>query len=330
MTMRERALILTGLLTLFSLPLFGSYSPSEWDFYCRKCHIDRPVNALYDSSIKAHKDASISCVACHRDKGFAGHVRKSSEIFLIAFRDSTLPPAVQPPRASSATSGECLGCHPYILEVDDIERRKLPRAVRPMMLRAAHRQHWDYRIFTPELRDSLKALVDRNTRSSLAKTGRDQLDRLARIEIMQCARCHERNKKDSPGGVDPNVNIAMKNPMECTTCHVALRTAIHPGDTAPLPSAVSCERCHHGKLHQKMIFFAVDHGTESDCLLCHPKYSPEELRAVNPGQFSHKSTATLYAGTAKNPPGSVHSDARSYDGVVALPVPIPAPISKKK
>jgi hypothetical protein len=320
-TVRRTTLILTGLLTLFSSTLFGSYTPSEWDYYCRKCHIDRPVNALYDSSIKAHKDASISCVACHRDKGFAGHVRKSTEIFLRVFQDVTLPPAVPSRAPSSVTSDQCLACHAYIWEVDDIERRKLPKAVRPMLLRAAHLQHWEYREFTPELRDELKALTGRQLKSSLSKTEQDRLDRLSRIENMRCARCHQRFKKDSPGGVDSNVNIAMKNPMECTACHVALRTAVHPGDTSPLPSAVSCEQCHHGKLHQKMIFFPVDQGTEADCLLCHPKYSTEELQALKPGQFSHKSTEMLNPGRAKRGMDSVNSNATSYLGVPSSPNP---------
>ncbi|MBP1623255.1 MAG: hypothetical protein H6Q07_1275 [Acidobacteria bacterium] len=49
--MRHYTLILAGLLCLPSTFLLGGISPSEWDFYCRRCHIDRPVNSLYDPSI---------------------------------------------------------------------------------------------------------------------------------------------------------------------------------------------------------------------------------------------------------------------------------------
>jgi hypothetical protein len=260
------------------------------------------VNSLYDSSIKAHADVSLSCVACHRNKGIAGHVKNASESFLLLFQDMTLPPDIRPPNNSSVSSDECLRCHPYIQEVDEIEQRKLPRNVRSIKLRAAHSQHWDYRIFTPEHRNELNGLA--RQKAKLAKEDRDRLDRLSQIEEMQCYRCHERFKKDSPGGVDPNVNIAMKNPMECTACHMALRTAVHPGVASPLPSAVSCERCHHGNLHQKMIFFAVDYTTDADCLRCHPGYTPEELLAVKPGEFNHKSTGVQAPGAGENPKNS--------------------------
>ena len=294
--MRYKALILAGVLSFFSSSVFGGISPSEWDFYCRKCHIERPVNSLYDSSIKAHSNVSLSCVACHRNKGIAGHVNKSAESFRLLFQDMTLPPDVRPQKSSSVASDECLRCHPYILEVDEISRRKLPKDVQPIKLRAAHSRHWDYRTYAPELQKKLKALTAKKAESPLAKADQDELDRLSRIEMMYCSRCHEHFKKDSPGGVDPNVNIAMKNPMECTACHIALRTAVHPGDACPLPSAVSCEQCHHGKLHQKMIFFPVDYGTDSDCLLCHPGYTPDQLLAVKPDQFSHKSTGAQAPG----------------------------------
>ena len=302
--MRTKALILTGLLSLFSASLFGGVAPSEWDSYCRRCHIERPVNSLYDPSIKAHSDVSLSCVGCHNNKGIAGHVKKSAESFLLMFQDVTLPPDVRPQNSSSVTSDKCLSCHPYIQEVDEISPKKLPKVVRPIKLRAGHSRHWDYRTFTPEQRDRLKALTAKKATLPLAKEDQDQLDRLSQIEKMQCSRCHEHFKKDSPGGVDPNVNIAMKNPMECTACHIALRTAVHPGDVSPLPSAVSCESCHHGKLHQKMVFFPVDYGTDNDCLRCHPGYTPDELRAIKPDQFSHKSTGTQKPGPGEKPKDS--------------------------
>jgi hypothetical protein len=298
--MRYKTIILTGLLSLFTLPLHGgSYAPSEWDFYCRKCHIERPVNNLYDSSIKAHSNVSRSCVSCHRDKGIAGHVKRSQEGFLSLFQDVTLPPDVRFQQTSSVTSDECLTCHPYILDVDETEKRRLAKEVRRIKLRPAHGKHWDYRAFTPEQQQKLKALTAKKAKSLLSKDEQDQLDRLAQIEKMQCSRCHERFRKDSPGGVDPNVNIAMKNPMECTTCHLVLRTAVHPGEASTLPSAVSCERCHYGKLHQKMRFFPVDFGTDTECLKCHPGYSPAELAAAKPAQFSHKSTEFQNTGPAK-------------------------------
>lgn len=299
--MRYQVFILIGLLHFSCTNLFGGLSPSEWDFYCRRCHVDSPVNSLYDSSIKAHVDVSLSCVACHSNKGFAGHVKQSAETFLFMFQDMTLPPDVRPQRPPSVTSDACLRCHSYIQEVDEIEPRKLPRDVRRIELRAAHSQHWDYRKFTGEHRDTLKDLMAARARAPLTKADQDRLDRLSQIEQMQCYRCHERFKKESPGGVDPNVNIAMKNPMECTACHIALRTAVHPGDASVLPSAVSCEHCHHGNLHQKMIFFPVDYGTDADCLRCHPGYTEEELLAVNPEQFRHKSTRTETQGPEDKP-----------------------------
>jgi hypothetical protein len=301
--MRYKTLILTGFFSFFSSSLFGAALPSEWDFYCRKCHIDRPVNSLYDPSIKAHK-VSLSCIACHRNKGLAGHVKKSAESFLSLFQGMTLPPDVRPHESSSMTSDECLRCHPYILEVDEISWRKLPKDVRQIELRAAHRQHWDYRIFTPEQRDRMKTLMSGRANSPLVKTDQDSLDRLLQIEKMQCSRCHERFRKDVPGRMDPNINIAMKNPMECTACHIALRTAIHPGEACSLPSAVSCERCHYGKLHQKMIFFPVDYGTKEECLRCHPAYTPDKRPGIRPDQFSHKSTGMQSPGVGKNPKDS--------------------------
>ncbi len=297
--MSHKALVLAGFLFLCTSCLFAGSIPSEWDRYCRKCHIDHPVNSLYDPSIKAHSQVSSSCVGCHRDKGIAGHVKKSTETFSLLFEDMTLPPDVRPSMTSSVTSEECLGCHPYIREVDEIAQKKLPKAMRPIKLRAAHGPHWDYRTFTPELRGKLESLLARKAKYPLAQTEQAQFDRLSKIEKMQCSRCHERFRKDVPGGVDPNVSIAMKNPMECTACHIALRTAVHPGDTSPLPSAVSCERCHHGKLHQKMIFFPVDFGTNDDCLLCHPGYTSEELAVVKPAQFAHKSTVGLDGANSK-------------------------------
>jgi hypothetical protein len=296
--MRYLNLILTGLFLLFPCRLFSDILPSEWDFYCRKCHIDRPVNSLYDPSIKAHKMA-LSCVACHRDKGIAGHVKKSAESFLGRFQEMTLPPDIRPQESSIVMSDDCLRCHPYILEADEISWRKLPKDVRPIGLRAGHGRHWDYRTFTPEQRNRMKALMAAKAKSPLAKTDRDPLDRLLQIEKMQCSRCHERFKKTIPGGVDSNVNIAMKNPMECTACHIAFRTAVHPGEALPLPSAVSCERCHHGKLHQKMVFFSVDYGTKDECLRCHPSYVPDKLPGMKPEQFSHKSTQRPIPGEGK-------------------------------
>ncbi len=304
--MRYRLFILIGLFSCFASSLRAAI-PSEWDFYCRKCHVDRPVNSRYDASIKAHKNASLSCVACHRDKGLAGHVKKSAEVFGLFFQDATLPADIRPQKLSSVSSDECIACHFYIQQVDEVEPRKLPKAVRPIKLRAAHLQHWDYRAFTPDQREKLKSLAARKAKYPLSKDEQDQLDRLSQIEKMQCVRCHERFRKDIPGGADPNVNIAMKNPMECTGCHIALRTAVHPGDTSPLPSAISCENCHHGKLHQKMTFFPVDYGTEADCLLCHPRYAPEELRAVKPDQFSHKSTGAQKTGPGQTTGISIFS-----------------------
>ncbi len=297
--MRYGAFILVGLLGFCSSAAFGGISPSEWDFYCRRCHIDRPVNSLYDPAIKAHTNASLSCVACHTNKGIAGHVNKSAESFLLMFQDMTLPADLRPQKASSVTSGRCLDCHAYIMEVDEISARKLPKDVRPIKLRAAHDRHWDYREYTQEHRERLKALTARKAGAALSKPDRDEVNRLSQIETMQCYRCHERNKKDSPGGIDTNVNIAMKNPMECTQCHIVLRNAIHPGDATALPSAVSCERCHHGNLHQKMIFFPVDRGKAADCLLCHPGYTEEELVEVKPAHFMHKSTGGSQSSAAK-------------------------------
>jgi len=299
--MRYQTFILAGfLLVLTASPLWGSYSPSEWDFYCRKCHIERPVNSLYDSSIKAHTNASRSCVDCHRDKGIAGHVKRSAEIFVLLFQDMTLPPDVRYQQTSAVTSSECLGCHPYILQVDEIDRRKIPKDLRPIRLRAAHGKHWDYRTFTPEQQARLQALTARKSKLALTGDEQDQLDRLSQIEKMRCSRCHERYRVDYPGGMDPNVNIAMKNPMECTACHMALRTAIHPGSASAIPSAVACERCHYGKLHQKMAFFPADRATSKDCLLCHPGYKPDELAIVRPDQFVHKSTAALRPANGSN------------------------------
>jgi hypothetical protein len=289
MIIKYSIFIIAGLFLLLSLSVWGASLPSEWNSYCRKCHIDHPVNSLYDPSIKAHK-TDRSCVACHRDKGIAGHVNKSAEAFGSLFQNITLPPDILPQKSSSVTSDECLRCHPYIFETDDISLRKLSKEARPIELSAGHGPHWDYRTFTPEQRDKMKSLISEKAKSPLTKTNQDLLDRLLQIEKMQCSRCHERFKKDSPGGIDPNINIAMKNPMECTACHIALRTAIHPGEAFPLPSAVSCERCHNGKLHQKMIFFPVDCGTKDDCLRCHPAYTPDKLPNIKPEQFMHKST----------------------------------------
>jgi hypothetical protein len=287
--MRCKIFILAGLLLFWSSTLFGGVFPSEWDSYCRKCHIDRPVNSLYDPSIKAHTIKSVSCVACHRNKGIAGHVKESAESFYSLFQDMTLPPDVRPQSAASMTSADCLICHPSIEEVDQISEYKLPKELRAIGLRAAHGRHWDYRTFTPKQRDEWRALQARKVKSTLSKTEQDTLDRLTQNEKMQCSSCHERFRKDSPGGIDSNVNIAMKNPMECTVCHVGLRTAIHPGDSSLLPSAVSCQRCHNGKLHQKMIFSPVNYGTKDDCLRCHPDYSADKVVAGKPEQFNHKS-----------------------------------------
>jgi hypothetical protein len=297
MIMKYSIFIVAGLLFLLSFSMWGAGLPSEWNSYCRKCHIDRPVNSLYDPAIKPHK-TDLSCVTCHRNKGMAGHVKKSSAAFLGMFQDMTLPPDIRPQKSVSMTSDECLRCHPYIMETDEISGRKLPKDVQPIKLRAGHKEHWDYRAFTPEQRDKMKYLKE--AKAPLAKADRDSLDRLAQIETMQCFRCHERFKKDSPGGIDPNVNIAMINPMECTACHIALRSAVHPGEALPLPTAVSCERCHYGKLHQKMIFFPVDRGTKDDCLRCHPGYAPDKRPDIKPEQFSHKSSAKMTKKPAKS------------------------------
>jgi hypothetical protein len=287
--MRCEVLVLAGIFSFVSSGFSGS-APSEWDRYCRKCHVDSPVNALYDSSAKAHKNAFISCVACHTDKGIAGHVKESAASFLLFFQGVTLPPDIRPRKSPSITSDDCLGCHPYVLEVDEISPRKIPKDVRLIKLRAAHGQHWDYRNFGPDQQERLKTLINQK---AINKTEFDQISRLSQIEKMQCSHCHERFRRDIPGGVDLNVNIAMKNPMECTACHVEIVKAIHPGDNSPLPSAVSCERCHYGKLHQKMVFFPVDHGSKTDCLRCHPEYKPDKHVGVEPEQFIHKSTALL-------------------------------------
>jgi hypothetical protein len=286
--MRCRILFIAGLLT--SSSLFGASGPSEWDSYCRKCHIERPVNSLYDPSTKAHFGASRSCVSCHPNKGIAGHLKRSAESFRILFRDITLPPDIRPQETTSMTSGACIACHAFFQEVDEIPQGKLPKALRKIKLRAAHGQHWDYRTITSEQKDRLKTLMAKKAKSLLAKNEQTELDRLSQIEKMQCSRCHERFRKDIPGGVNLNVNIAMKNPMECTACHIALRNSIHPGDIPLIPSALSCERCHHGGLHQKMTFFPVDRTTVEECLRCHPGYETDELVAIKPNQFSHKST----------------------------------------
>ena len=38
--MRRQAFIIAGIFFFGSASLFGGLSPSEWDFYCRKCHIE--------------------------------------------------------------------------------------------------------------------------------------------------------------------------------------------------------------------------------------------------------------------------------------------------
>ena len=207
--MSHKALVLAGFLFLCTSCLFAGSIPSEWDRYCRKCHIDHPVNSLYDPSIKAHSQVSSSCVGCHRDKGIAGHVKKSTETFSLLFEDMTLPPDVRPSMTSSVTSEECLGCHPYIREVDEIAQKKLPKAMRPIKLRAAHGPHWDYRTFTPELRGKLESLLARKAKYPLAKTEQAQFDRLSKIEKMQCSRCHERFRKDS----------SRRGRSKCKHCH---------------------------------------------------------------------------------------------------------------
>jgi hypothetical protein len=299
--MRYKTFVFAGLLSLFPSSLSASYSPSEWDRYCRKCHIDRPVNSLYDASIKPHSGVSLSCVGCHNDKGVAGHVKKSAESFRLLFQDITLPPDVRSRNTASMTSEDCIRCHPYFRDSDEIQRRKLPKTVQPVSLRAAHGRHWEYRTFTPAQQTRLKALMAEKVKSPLTKEAEDQLNLLSQVGTMHCSRCHERFREDVPGGIAFNVNIAMKNPMECTACHVELRDLVHPGNGSRLPSAVSCERCHTGNLHQKMVFFPVDSGANKDCLRCHPEYSPSELARIDPALFIHKSTAALNQGSARKP-----------------------------
>jgi hypothetical protein len=53
-----------------------------------------------------------------------------------------------------------------------------------------------------------------------------------------------------------------------------------------------------------MIFFAVDYTTDADCLRCHPGYTPEELLAVKPDKFNHKSTGVQAPGTGEKPKNS--------------------------
>ncbi len=284
---------IAGIVHFCAAVAFGASSPSEWDSSCRKCHVERPVDSLYDSSTKAHSEASLSCVACHPNKGIAGHLKRSAERFRLLFRNMTLPPDVRPQNPASFSSDDCLACHPHIQDVDEIPMGKLPAAVRSIKLRAAHGRHWDYRARTSEQQEKLKALRVKEAQSSLAKDDQAEIERLSMIEEMQCSRCHERFKKDRFGDADSNVNIAMKNPMECTACHIALRNSIHPGDDPLFPSAVACERCHHGALHQKMTFFPVDRAADEDCLRCHPGYERDELAAVKPDSFNHRSTGTI-------------------------------------
>jgi hypothetical protein len=284
------------LLPVFCSFLYGADVPSEWDSFCQKCHSDRPGSILYNPSSKAHSVKSVSCVACHPNKGTAGHVKQSEESFKSLFKNMTLPPDVAPRQSSAMTSDDCLRCHPYIREVDVIADKKLSKEVLPIKLRAAHGQHWDFRAFGQEQQDKLNVLSKKQSESSITKAEMDQGDYLLLAQNMQCARCHSGGGRGNRGGFNPNANSAAGGMMECASCHVGLRTASHPGNTSSSPSAVSCDRCHSGRRHQRIVLFPANRGTQSNCQRCHPDYSPDKLTGVRPEQFSHKSVGTPMPG----------------------------------
>ena len=283
-SMDKKNLVLIALVLVVAGGLIGLKSMtylSERDAFCKeKCHLKGGGSfVIFNAEIPPHKAAEegnaskVSCADCHPDKTLfhAAEVKvyEAWDFFEAATRTEVYR---RPRRSAFDFSKNCESCHPDWLDHGEVDQVELPRPLDLIGLRFDHRTHFIFEDFEESEKAELEALL---TKEKLVEGEAERLELLLKIQLGNCADCHKRHKftPEQRAALDKNVNIIAREPMMCTTCHEDVKRSNHPGAPAALPSEEICQKCHHGKLHGKIVFFRAECESperDENCVKCHP------------------------------------------------------------
>ena len=271
---------------------------SERDGFCESCHLKGGGSFnLYDENIPSHvssrKEGSekVKCAGCHADKTLFFSARRRTYDMLDLFNAATLTEIYsQPARSVFDYSKECTTCHPDWLEHNECDSVKLEGVLSIIGLRYDHDGHSLFEDFDPEEREELEMLL---SKKELMEEEKERLELLRKIQVGSCAECHERRKFTPAEGttLNKNINIIAREPMKCTSCHEGIERSGHPKEAVLLPPVEVCRRCHHGKLHGKILFFKAECESkelDENCVKCHPGIYNRESPYVMDRAFKNK------------------------------------------
>jgi nitrate/TMAO reductase-like tetraheme cytochrome c subunit len=254
---------------------------------CKSCHLASGAQPMLNATIEEHssigKPSEQTCASCHPDKRLWHYLHREAKSLLSFYADFTVDPNPYGVEEESETSFDekCLTCHKGILKVDSAPPERLTPKAAEIGLRPAHAIHYRFTEIQPE--DS-RRFEELRTKAKLAENEKQEFDLLSRIGSSSCYECHRYTKTDKQGkpSIDRTVNYAAREPLGCTACHINVHSYAHPDPRAELafPSRYVCRRCHNGRYHARMVFFAADcddrPGSRNieTCRNCHPNIGP--------------------------------------------------------
>jgi len=250
---------------------------------CKSCHMALGAQPLFNAAIEEHKNvgkpSEQTCASCHPDKRVWHYLNQEAANLLSFYNDFTVDPNPYGVQEESETSfdDKCLTCHKGILKVDSAPPERLTAKLAEIGFRPAHEIHYRFRQIQPQ--DSLR-YEELKAKKDLTEKEKQELDLLSRIVSSSCDECHRYTKTDKQGNasVDRTVNYAAREPLGCTACHIDIYSDAHPDSRSEsaIPSRYVCRRCHNGRSHARMVFFAADCDEKPNgqnietCRKCHP------------------------------------------------------------
>lgn len=283
------AMVVLGLVCFEGLVWYNHTSD-----FCINCHVNRGPYRNIDLDSTAHlpyKNGEKGCLDCHTDKDLHVFAKELVKAGVSGFTRLTTAASYDEFTVRNIPDSDCLACHNKILDVNSADILEISPNLAKIGLKFDHQRHFDFKELRVDQLETFEKL--RNTGvDNLDDRQKDEFVLLEKIQLAQCAQCHERNQLEdiSKGArkMDREIHFYATNPMRCSGCHVDAVTGEHPGPplTPPmgLPSEETCSRCHNGLMHGRLAVFPVKcESTEKPytdyCIKCHPGWKID-----NPGQ----------------------------------------------
>lgn len=276
-----------GILILGIFGMIGMIQYNQTSDFCQKCHVNRGPFKNIDLDSVAHQPfvkGEKSCLDCHSDKDFHMFAKETIIAGIGFFDRVTNHNPHDRFEQANVPDSDCLGCHHKILEQTQAEVLELPVNLARIGLVFDHNKHFHLKEFSFEQQVRYEKL---NSQTNPTEKQKEELLFLDKVRLGNCGQCHERNQpvdlKQGKRKVNRNIHYYATNPLRCSGCHVDSVTAAHPGQplTLPLqlPDEQSCQRCHNGRLHGRLVTFPARCDAQSGeaiehCKKCHPNIVP--------------------------------------------------------